>query len=83
MKKKKEDNISTVNSTITADGSHSSTPSQPITIPVHKRSKSSLESKSFSPFSPSCTSNTPDMVADTELGSSNSAATVSVRISLA
>jgi lysophospholipid hydrolase len=38
--------------------------SQPIPIPGHRRSKSSLESKSFSP-------NTPDMVADAEILNAN------------
>lgn len=38
------------------------TTSQPIPVPGHRRSKSSLDSKSFSP-----NFNTPDMVADAEM----------------
>ncbi|XP_018566275.1 neuropathy target esterase sws isoform X1 [Anoplophora glabripennis] len=48
----------------TADSFYSM--SQPIPVPGHRRTKSSLESKSFSPNYA-----TPDMVADTELGASN------------
>lgn len=68
MKKKKDDNMSAVNSNVTADTSFTSNHSQPISVPVHRKSKTSLESKSFSP---SCNSNTPDMVVDAEFGSSS------------
>ncbi|XP_015840327.1 neuropathy target esterase sws isoform X2 [Tribolium castaneum] len=55
MKKKRED---------FRDGSFSSMDaSQPIPVPGHRRSKSSLESKSFSP-------QTPDMVSDAEMATS-------------
>ncbi|KAJ8914982.1 hypothetical protein NQ315_002506, partial [Exocentrus adspersus] len=61
LKKKREES----NSGIGADSSHST--SQPIPVPGHRRTKSSLEqTKSFSNSYP-----TPDMVADTELGTSN------------
>ncbi|XP_074028940.1 patatin like phospholipase domain containing sws isoform X2 [Leptinotarsa decemlineata] len=60
--KKKRDDATP--STFGTDSSFTST--QPIPVPGHKRSKSSLDSKSFSPYS-----NTPDMIADAESGISN------------
>ncbi|KAJ8985655.1 hypothetical protein NQ317_015151 [Molorchus minor] len=60
FKKKRDDNSSTG----AADGSYQCT--QPIPVPGHRRSKSSLDSKSFSPSLA-----TPDMVADTEMSISN------------
>ncbi|KAJ8931428.1 hypothetical protein NQ314_015667 [Rhamnusium bicolor] len=57
MKRKRDEGGSLV------DNGHSA--SQPIPVPGHRRSKSSLESKSFSPNYV-----TPDMVADTELSMS-------------
>lgn len=57
MKKKREEGASNAG----IDGFHST--SQPIPVPGHRRTKSSLEmTKSFSPNYA-----TPDMVADTEL----------------
>ncbi|KAJ8941151.1 hypothetical protein NQ318_004271 [Aromia moschata] len=60
LKKKREDGASGM----TLDGVHSS--SQPIPVPGHRRSKSSLDSKSFSPSFA-----TPDMVVDAESSVAN------------
>ncbi|XP_063908802.1 neuropathy target esterase sws isoform X3 [Zophobas morio] len=56
MKKKREEVKETFSSVDNA--------SQPIPVPGHRRSRSSLDSKSFSP-------NTPDMVADAETATAN------------
>lgn len=61
MKKKKEE-VSLTSSFTEA----SSTTSQPVSISGHKRSKSFVDSKSFSP-----NLHTPDMVVDAESATSN------------